>query len=389
MTIPTLKITLLSILFLLFNIACLRAQQGTVGSGGVATGLGGSANYSIGQVIYIPATGTGSSAGYMITNGLEQPCAIAITAADVCTSEIQTFIQSGGVQGGVWSVSGGGTINPSTGVFTAITSGGSFTVTYSEAPPSICKGSATFLVKEIPTVTLGQDMFILYGALGYNGCRTLTPSITGGIAPFTYSWTSTDVNANGSAAASVTVCNTTDINHTYTVIVTAASGCTVTDSITLQFINISCSNNSNNVKVKICNRPQGNPGNCHTICVSANAVQALLNDGSYLGECLPLCEIPVQARTSFVRNNIPETVSGFKVTVINNPTQLYFSLLTESNTNEKVSIKITDVTGRLIDVLDNITVGQTTRIGTKYKSGVYFAEIKQAEEKAISKIDKI
>ena len=88
---------------------------------------------SIGQVSYITAFGSGSSTGFLITQGLQQPCL-------------------------------------------------SF------------------------NVTLGPDMNILYGALGYNGCRTLIPSITGAVGPFTYSWMSTDANANGSTAASLAVC---------------------------------------------------------------------------------------------------------------------------------------------------------------------------------------
>ncbi|MHC1706606.1 MAG: T9SS type A sorting domain-containing protein [Bacteroidales bacterium] len=47
----------------------LLAQQGNVAAGGLATGAGGSASYSIGQMDYLSATGTGGS----LIQGLQQP----------------------------------------------------------------------------------------------------------------------------------------------------------------------------------------------------------------------------------------------------------------------------------------------------------------------------
>lgn len=38
-------------------------------------------------------------------------------------------------------------------------------------------------------------------------------------------------------------------------------------------------------KITICHVPPGNPGNRHTIEVSANALQAHLDHGDYIGEC--------------------------------------------------------------------------------------------------------
>lgn len=61
----------------IFVICCLLgwgttaifAQKGTVASGGVATGAGGSVTYTIGETNYVTATGTGGQ----ITQGLQQP----------------------------------------------------------------------------------------------------------------------------------------------------------------------------------------------------------------------------------------------------------------------------------------------------------------------------
>jgi hypothetical protein len=65
--------------FLFFGTATLSAQQGTVPAGGDASGAGGSASYSIGQVDYITENGTGGT----ITQGLQQPFEIyVITGVD-------------------------------------------------------------------------------------------------------------------------------------------------------------------------------------------------------------------------------------------------------------------------------------------------------------------
>ncbi|MCW3070731.1 MAG: hypothetical protein JWO44_621 [Bacteroidetes bacterium] len=70
---------LLSGAFLFSGIATLSAQQGTVPAGGDASGTGGSASYSIGQVDYI----TGNGSGGTITQGLQQPFEIyVITGVD-------------------------------------------------------------------------------------------------------------------------------------------------------------------------------------------------------------------------------------------------------------------------------------------------------------------
>ena len=66
----------------------LYGQRTTVTSGGQATGTGGTVSYSIGQVVYIPATGSGGT----ITQGQQQPYEIltiaGIEEADISLSAI-------------------------------------------------------------------------------------------------------------------------------------------------------------------------------------------------------------------------------------------------------------------------------------------------------------
>ena len=57
------------LLFLLFNISYLSAQQSINSSGGNGSGTGGSFSYTVGQIDYVAATGTNGS----ISQGVQQP----------------------------------------------------------------------------------------------------------------------------------------------------------------------------------------------------------------------------------------------------------------------------------------------------------------------------
>ena len=69
------KKTITSITFLLLGLGGLNAQENPTASGGEATGAGGTASYSVGQVVYTAATGTNGS----ITQGVQQPYEISVT----------------------------------------------------------------------------------------------------------------------------------------------------------------------------------------------------------------------------------------------------------------------------------------------------------------------
>jgi hypothetical protein len=62
----------------------LEAQNGSVTSGGDASGSGGKASYSIGQVDYITANGSGGT----ITQGLQQPYEISTNGIEQANSSL-------------------------------------------------------------------------------------------------------------------------------------------------------------------------------------------------------------------------------------------------------------------------------------------------------------
>lgn len=83
----TIKTILLGTGLSLFSFG-IQAQKGTVAAGGDATGAGGSVSFSIGQVDYITATGTGGR----ITQGLQQPYEIFRVGIDDLSIELLSSV---------------------------------------------------------------------------------------------------------------------------------------------------------------------------------------------------------------------------------------------------------------------------------------------------------
>lgn len=66
---------MMSVAFLLLGIGGLQAQESPTATGGEATGAGGTASYSVGQVVYTSAAGTNGS----VSQGVQQPYEISTT----------------------------------------------------------------------------------------------------------------------------------------------------------------------------------------------------------------------------------------------------------------------------------------------------------------------
>jgi len=69
------KNTITSVVFFLLGIGGLYAQESPTTTGGEATGTGGTASYSVGQVVYTTHTGTNGS----VAQGVQQPYEISTT----------------------------------------------------------------------------------------------------------------------------------------------------------------------------------------------------------------------------------------------------------------------------------------------------------------------
>jgi hypothetical protein len=98
---------------------------------------------------------------------------------------------------------------------------------------------------------------------------TLSASASGGSTPYSYQWSTNAVTQSIVVSPQTTT--------TYTVTVTDANAQTASDDVVVEVLDWRCGNNMD--KVKICH-------NGHTICVSLNAVQAHLDHGDNLGDCI-------------------------------------------------------------------------------------------------------
>lgn len=145
----------------------------------------------------------------------------------------------------------------------------------------------------IPVVDAGacQSRFLGY-APAEADTNFLKACVTGGVAPFIFTWTggSSFFQIDGATCSDLAV--QPGATTTYTVTVTDARGCTSTDEVTVNVIDVTCGNNDN--KVQVCHYPPGNPNNPQLICISPNAVGAHLDpayghSGCHLGPCNNPC----------------------------------------------------------------------------------------------------
>jgi hypothetical protein len=124
---------------------------------------------------------------------------------------------------------------------------------------------------EFTIANAGVDTNIVYG-YGSN-CTTLTGTATGGVAPYTFSWSPGGTTPNN---ASTVVCPT--VTTTYTLTVTDSQGCSRTDNVTVCVQDVRCGNKMD--KVKVYHKEK-------EICIAAAAVDAHLKHGDNLGSCTP------------------------------------------------------------------------------------------------------
>ena len=74
---------------------------------------------------------------------------------------------------------------------------------------------------------------------------------------------------------------------------------------------------------------------------------------------------------------------------VNNPTRTQFFVNIGSSSNSPINFKITDVNGRIVEVIRNESPGKTFIIGNKYFAGTYFAEITQGQKTTVVKLIKL
>jgi uncharacterized repeat protein (TIGR03803 family) len=216
------------------------------------------------------------------------------------------------------------------------------------------------------TVNAGNDESTFFG---YSGDQTVTRTaiVSGGTAPFSYSWTMNrplkcnEITAAGDEIFSGGVCTNTVCPTTGTflispvcsgsatvtvrlmdtssvcVTVTDANGCVATDCFLVMAEDARCfAGNSGNYKIKVCHHTNSTTNPWVQICVANDAVPALVAQGDYVGTCA--------AREAL----IAEDESEWSVGIFPNPAYKNVNVSFLYDKESDYEIRLLDITGRLV-----------------------------------------
>lgn len=75
--------------------------------------------------------------------------------------------------------------------------------------------------------------------------------------------------------------------------------------------------------------------------------------------------------------------------VMPNPGLSYFNVIINSNDAMPATVRVVDMSGRLVEIHEKISSTGILRIGQKWKSGVYFVEVSQGRKSQVIKIVKV
>jgi hypothetical protein len=169
-----------------------------------------------------------------------------------------------------------------------------------------CDKNINLTINAAITRTIYRGAVSGFGPFGPQSIQ-LSSTITGGTAPYTYSWSpATGLNNSHIANPIANPSSTT----TYTLIVTDHLGHTRNMSITINVLQLSsavCSGSGNNTKFNVCYNQQN-------ICVSGNQVPQKLANGGYLGPCSDnsvTTVIDIDVCAAITRTIYTGTVSGY------------------------------------------------------------------------------
>ena len=270
-----------------------------------------------------------------------------------------------------------GTSNNASGTFNAGVSTITWIATDDWGNTASCQTTVT--INTNPSVTIPDAYALTSGTLantvyiGYSPASsiTLTASPSGGAPGYTYSW------SNGPTSSAVTV--SPIVNTTYTVTITDQNSCQATAS--KQVIVMDIRGGKKLDKVLVCHSPSGTP---NTLTVSQSEVSIHLAHGDMLGACNTASTMIT--KSSFEKETTQR--AQLAITVMPNPSAKNFTLNVPGDSNSELTLRVMDVSGRIIEV-KKMTTGQTIRIGDNYRSGMYFVEVLQGNERKIVKLVKI
>ncbi len=84
-----------------------------------------------------------------------------------------------------------------------------------------------------------------------------------------------------------------------------------------------------------------------------------------------------------------EPADELKISTAPNPSIGYFTLMIHGRSGIPVSLKITDITGRVVEARSKLTVNSSIQVGGNYLPGIYFAEMTQGAQHSIIQLIKV
>ena len=90
---------------------------------------------------------------------------------------------------------------------------------------------------------------------------------------------------------------------------------------------------------------------------------------------------PSASNSKIILMNEEDPDKATLVRVYPNPSTSYFTVNIETASTDKISVRLVDIAGRVVEVKNNLIGSQIVRIGNNLKAGLYFAEIIQGRDR--------
>jgi N-acetylneuraminic acid mutarotase len=219
-------------------------------------------------------------------------------------------------------------------------------------------------------VSPGGEVNTIY--IGYGPTsQTYQALVTGGTpfddGSYQYLW------STGETTSAITVAPTIPGLYNYAVTVTDKLGCTATQSITVNIIDVRCGKNLD--KVELCKTPPGNPDRRTVVCISKEDVANQLINGSNLSVCSPVA-------TDFLSGDD-------NITIFPNPNKGSFNVIITDIASTWCEVRIMDRNGLTLDT-KTVNNSETTK-SVQFElsgglTGVYFVKLMSAEGVKVYKV---
>jgi len=139
--------------------------------------------------------------------------------------------------------------------------------------------------------------------------------------------------------------------------------------------------NRNNGKIIYDNQPGASDAALPAQAVGANSIVVISGTNSIITSASKTQNAEVEVKKEDISN-------PFDVAAFPNPSSSHFMLNVKGNTNEKITMQVVDMYGRIIETR-NVTANSITRLGDRYRQGAYFVRIMQGKEHKEIKLIKL